>query len=378
MMTSRERILAVLKKEKPDMVPISPRIWAWLTEKYGRSTYLEELELKNEFDYDPIIHLGSNIPNFVYTQLGDYTKLPDVEVDISTKNADGKTYIYRKIKTLAGELSDTMVYAPEGGAYGIKPNPEKIDPLLKSKEDLEKIKYILPEPTKFIDVNYERIDKVIGDRGFLAVAPYNGVDHLLVDSMGIVNALMMYYDDHELLRQAVKVYHEYYKKCLKFALDRGAKMIFESWYNCSLSAGWSPDMYRELFLPCIIEDASITHSYGAFFSFYDDGKFMSIIDDLKKVNMDLFSTLCPPPCGDADPVVIKEKLGDTTAFNGYVDLVTLLLGTPEDVENEVRNAIEILGVNGGYILGTSDSIRNGSPYDNVKAFFEAGRKYGKY
>jgi hypothetical protein len=38
----------------------------------------------------------------------------------------------------------------------------------------------------------------------------------------------------------------------------------------------------------------------------------------------------------------------------------------------------VLGKGGGYILGTSDSIRNGSPIENVRAFFETGRKYGKY
>jgi hypothetical protein len=65
------------------------------------------------------------------------------------------------------------------------------------------------------------------------------------------------YDDPELFKAALKMFHTYYKRCLIFALERGAKIIFESWYNCSLSAGWSPAVWREYFMPCIIEDAAI-------------------------------------------------------------------------------------------------------------------------
>ena len=140
-------------------------------------------------------------------------------------------------------------------------------------------------------------------------------------------------------------------------------------------------MYRELFLPFIIEDAEITHSYGAFFHFYDDGKIMPLLEDFKLVGMDLLSTVCPKSSGsgaDVDASVIKHVLGKYTAFNGYVDLRKILSGTPAEVEGLVREAIELLGQNGGYILGTTDAIRNGSPLENVRAFFEAGRKYGKY
>ena len=155
-------------------------------------------------------------------------------------------------------------------------------------------------------------------------------------------------------------------------------MIVESWYNCSISAGWPPDVYREYFLPCVIEDAEIVHSYGAYFHFYDDGNIMPMLGDYKKINMDLMSTLCPPPMGDVNPVVVKDVLGSVSALTGFVDLSTIKFGKPDEIIEQVKYAIEILGKDGGYILGTSDSIRDGSPYENVKAFFDAGKKYGNY
>ncbi len=378
-MTSRERIKAVLSREIPDTVPVSPRIWAWLMERYGKISFLEYLDLKEKlFDYDPIIQINPELPNFIYTQLDNYSCLDNIDVKLSCTNKDDKLYITRQISTPAGILEDEMVYPPSGREYGITPNPEKIRPIIKSESDLEKIQYLLPDPRRFQISNYELIDKVIGENGFLEVRPHLGVDHLLVDSMGFTNCLMMYYDDNDLFRKTLKLFHDYYKKCLTYCLDKGARMIFESWYNCSISAGWSPQIYRECFLPCIIEDVEITHSYGAYFNFYDDGKIMPLLDDFKNTKMDLLQTLCPPPAGDADAVVLKEKLGGHVNLNGFVDLGIIRFGTPEEVENQVRYAIEVLGKDGGYILGTSDSIRDGSPLENVRAFFEAGRKYGKY
>ncbi len=378
-MTSRERLSAVLNGKIPDRVPISPRIWAWLLELYGQATFLEYLELgKKHFDYDPIMQINPEIPDFIYNQFQDYSLLDNVNVEMNIEKKDGKTFVKRIVKTPAGDCSDMMVYPPAGREYGIAPNPEKIEPLIKSGKDLDKVKWLLPDPKGFSLVNYGIIDDIIGENGMMEVRPHRGVDHLLVDSLGLVNSLLLCYDDKELFKNIITVFHDYYKECLVYCLENGAQMIMESWYNCSISAGWPPDVYREYFLPCIIEDAEITHGYGAYFHFYDDGNIMPMLEDYKKINMDLMSTLCPPPMGDVDPVIVKDVLGDESALTGFVDLSTIKFGKPEEIIEQVKYAIDILGKDGGYILGTSDSIRDGSPYENVKAFFDAGIKYGKY
>ncbi|MCI0515503.1 hypothetical protein L0128_20000, partial [candidate division KSB1 bacterium] len=62
-----------------------------------------------------------------------------------------------------------------------------------------------------------------------------------------------------------------------------------------------------------------------------------------------------------------------------IDLVNvILLGTPKLVTTRVAEAMTACKAGGGFILSTSDSIRDGSPMENVRALFAAGRKYGKY
>ena len=59
---------------------------------------------------------------------------------------------------------------------------------------------------------------------------------------------------------------------IRAALEAGVEVIFGSWYFTSISAGWSPELYRDLFVPLIREHVELTHSYGAYYDFYDDGK----------------------------------------------------------------------------------------------------------
>jgi uroporphyrinogen decarboxylase len=377
-MTSRERIVAVLNRQIPDRVPVFPRIWAWLQERYGKATFLEYLNLKKVFDYDPLIQVNPELPNPIYMQFQDYALFEHLDVDLSCKDQGGKLLVQRRIKTPRGELTDVVLHPRPGREYGISPNSEKLEPLIKSEADLEKISCLLPDPRTFSASNYTLLDEAIGEQGFLEVRPHLGVDHLLVDSLGLTNSLMLSMDDLPLLKRILGFFHAYYKRCLVTALERGARMIFESWFNCSLSAGWPPDIYRECFLPLIAEDARITHEHGAFFHFYDDGKIMPLLESFKTSGIDLLSTLCPPPAGDVDGAEIKKTLGGIVALTGYVDLSVIRFGTPALVEEKVREAIEVLGNGGGFILGTSDSIRDGSPFENVKAFFDAGKKYGSY
>ena len=50
--------------------------------------------------------------------------------------------------------------------------------------------------------------------------------------------------------------------------------------------------------------------------------------------------------------------------------------TPESIEKAVRDAIVIGKHGGGFILGSSDSFRDGTPVENVRAYFDAAHKYG--
>lgn len=53
------------------------------------------------------------------------------------------------------------------------------------------------------------------------------------------------------------------------------------------------------------------------------------------------------------------------------------MGTPDLIKNKIKEAIEIAAPGSGFILGTSDSIRDGIPLKNVRAYFNGAQKYGR-
>ena len=380
-MNSRERLLKALNHEKPDFVPNSPRLWAWMIEYYGTMGPAAVIKAADEFDFDPTIQVGLGVPDLVAGQLNDsfhFLKyFPEVKIELSIREENGIVYCRRKIFTPAGKLEDEMMYPPKGGVYGIAPNPENKEWMIKDEGDLEKFKYLLADPFKFSSP-YEKVKKDFGDKTLIGIRACNGCDHFFVNSIGLGNAMVAYFEKPELFKKLLKICADFNYRCIERALDYKPDIIMDSWFNCSLSAGWSPAIWREHFFPYIKADRELVRKAGVYYSFYDDGKIMDILPELKELSPDILSTLCPPPVGNVDLRTVKKELGDKVCLNGFIDLQTIYRGTPEQVENEVKNAIEIAGPGGGYWLGTSDSIREGSPLENMKAYFKATRKYGKY
>jgi len=378
MMSSRDRLLAALRHEQPDCVPNSPRLWAWLIHRYGDDHYRTLLKAAAEWDFDPVVHVDLGVPNLIYCQNGDYQELPDLDVSLQIIHQDREPYCRRTIRTPAGPLSDLMCYPPAGAVYGILPDPEKREHLIKEEADLEKLRYLLADPRGRRHPGSEEIRWETAGRALLQMRPGNGVDHLLVDSLGMSNTMLLYHDNPGMLKRLIGIYGEYYRRCIQRALAHGPDILFDSWYSCSLSTGWSPRAWGELFYPQIEANRELVRSAGVYYHYYDDGKIMGLVPYLKRLRPDILSTLCPPPAGDADLAVLKRELGDAVCLNGNVDLQTILRGTPEQVDAAVRSAVSAAAAGGGFWLGTSDSIRDGSPPENVETYFQAARKYGKY
>ena len=71
------------------------------------------------------------------------------------------------------------------------------------------------------------------------------------------------------------------------------------------------------------------------------------------------------------PDSLDGTYGQRLCFAGGISVQkTLPFGTAQDVKQEVIDRINILGKNGGYILGPSHAIQAGTPPENIVALFD--------
>jgi uroporphyrinogen decarboxylase len=80
-----------------------------------------------------------------------------------------------------------------------------------------------------------------------------------------------------------------------------------------------------------------------------------------------------------DPVCLKQRYGASLSFHGGIDTQRFLpRATPEQVREEARRIIGILGPGGGYLFTSCHSIQPDVSPENIVALFSAAREYGRY
>ena len=140
----------------------------------------------------------------------------------------------------------------------------------------------------------------------------------------------------------------------------------------------SPELFREFVKP----------RYGRLFSAYKKanprlriathicGYIEPILDDLVETGVDILNPVQPLAM---DPARLKKRYGKTLSFWGAVDDQKVLpLGSPEEVEAEVRLRLGQLAPGGGYILCSSHNVQPGTPMANIRAFYRAAEKHRGY
>ena len=74
-----------------------------------------------------------------------------------------------------------------------------------------------------------------------------------------------------------------------------------------------------------------------------------------------------------DPKRLKSQFGSSIVFwGGGVDTQkTLPFGTPDEVYSEVRQRIDVLNENSGFVFNAIHNVQSNIPVENILALFRA-------
>jgi len=345
-MTSRERWLAVLNREKPDRVPMDYWATAEATAKLKRYLGCEDdgsllkrlhidkvLSVQPQYVGPPIapdsdmygcryqdVDYGTGIyRECVHNPLAQYTTVEEIERDYKWPSID-----WFDFSAIADQGAAHEQFPIQGG----------------------------------------------GSEPFLTYKSLRGQEQAFMDL--ILNPEIVHYCLDKLFGFCYEMTRRVYESA-------GGKVMLS--YVAEDLGGqegllYSPEQIRGFLLPRMKRMMDLAHSSGVYVFHHTDGAARKIVPDLMEAGIDILNPI-QWRCKGMEREGLKQDFGDKVIFHGGVDnQQTLPFGTVQDVRQEVIDNLRILGAGGGYIIAPCHNIQAVSPPENVVAMYETGYEYG--
>ncbi|NTU50042.1 MAG: hypothetical protein HGA87_03995 [Desulfobulbaceae bacterium] len=154
---------------------------------------------------------------------------------------------------------------------------------------------------------------------------------------------------------------------------------FSSDLGTQMSSFVSPETFREFFKePFRLLFSELKRAYPNLKIFlHSCGAIFNLIPDLIDVGVDVLNPLQPLAQG-MDSFRIKKEFGSDLVLHGGIDIQRAMIGSRQDVEDEVKKRIDAFARGGGYILAPNNHIQSDVPVSNFLDLYRFAKQYGKY
>lgn len=323
MMTCRERLIAVFRKQPVDRLPI--RIWG-VDPLYPREDWKILYELIEKYDIEIFRNwrpAKDEIPPPLYETVSSE----------SVSEKEGLKETKTVIKTPKGELSQ-IYYKPLDGSPGyVKKH------FIEKREDAEKW-LSLPEQKKFSRVDsYRELEKKTGNRAIIMV----GIDEAMYSVQRIMGSeLFSYwlYDERELVRQMITKSFKDIENSVKHFLS----------HNIGDAYGWvGPELcipplasvkdFREFVFDYDKKIIDLIHSAGKLVWVHCHGDMSPVLEDFIEMGVDCLNPIEPPPVGRITLSRAVEICKGRMAFDGGIEDGAFDILKPQEMEKLVEETI---------------------------------------
>ena len=138
----------------------------------------------------------------------------------------------------------------------------------------------------------------------------------------------------------------------------------------------SPAMFDDFVTPYLQRLVAGYREMGFYVIKHTDGNIMPILDALVSAKPHALHSLDPQ--GGVDLAEVKRRVGDQVCLIGNVNCATLQTGTDDEVEADVRRALQQGMPGGGYVFGTSNCIYTGMSLRRYELMLKVWREAGVY
>jgi hypothetical protein len=394
-MSSRERIVAAIKREESDHVPLSFHIFQgpWYRGPLYWRDQFERAQCLLELGLDPTIDIW----------LPDVEPRPDVRIKTWREKKGNEILLTKEFHTPAGVLRQTvretedwcdpshniLVWTTFGDGkraeYGMHliddhNVPRRTEPWVKGREDLEKLKYLIrvPDGWKLDEwrMDTERALSFARRHNLFTVARRTIVGDAFQWFCDIPWFTTQHYDDPEFVENFLQIFQDWAMKLVELALEADVDMVYyRGWYETPIY--WGEKGFRRFLLKHIEEQAKMTHAAGKLFAYFVSEGQGIYADILRDMESDVLMGIDPRMLHKGDLHDLFATVGSGKSFSGGIDAeVTLASENPDIIDKAVKYAIEALGRNHGLILSAMIFPQLGEK--PVLLMIDSWRKYREF
>jgi len=333
-----------------------------LTLKRGKAQYVPIAELgihpiiKEKFLGRPIQSLKDDV-DFWHKAGYDYIKLQPV-ADFNP----GKLFLQDSENiTVNDDGSVSRNWATEGKG------------VITSFEDFEK--YRFPEKADFDYSTFEKVRQYLPE-GMGVIGQYGDIFTMVWELMGFEEFSYALYDNPELVEALFNKIGNLVLSMFEYFAENDT--IDVMWYSDDIAyvSGLmlSPAILRQYFFPWLKKIGDLAKSTNKPLIYHTDGLLFEVMEDIINCGVDALHPIEPQAMAISE---VKQRYGDRLCLIGHVDVDLLSRGTPGQIREQVRKNIEDAAYNGGYCVGSGNSIPEYVKFENYIAMLEAAREFGR-
>jgi uroporphyrinogen decarboxylase len=333
------------------------------------------VEYCDHFGFD-ILHTLGSVWDFgmsTFFDRGVVASAENWDVKIEDERKADELHRTVTIRTPGGNLRFTENYR-RSSTYLIVSAPD--EHLIKTRNDFELLRKYGPSGDDIDCSPIRRAREAVGDKGlvdtntggaFATLNAFRKLDELFQDPFadeGFFREMMDYAVERTIRRDRKMV-------------EAGADIIEMAGHLVGSMAG--PHFASTYVMEYEQRIAKAVRDMGALVIFHNCGDAAKVMHLYNDLEINCWGYLTPPPFADVDLDEALRVMRPDMALRGNVDQVEFMRkAKPNEVKEKVRDLLLKVKPRGNWILSTTDFFFDGTPYENIQAFADAGREYGGY
>jgi uroporphyrinogen-III decarboxylase len=365
----RERVLAVLRRQRPDRVPWVARLELWYNARIATGTMPERFRGCSLWEIDRALGIGIRV-------LAEVVKLQTDGFETRTTTRGDE--ILTEYITPIGTVTTRQVYNEMMRSSGIT-SPYLTEHIIKCPDDYDVAEYIF-EHTRPVPCyeNYQKIADQVGGDGFVLggkiECPYQ---HWLVRLTGYETAFAHLHDFGARTERFLRFLTDWTREVYRVMVDSPAEVILSGDnFDGRIT---HPGLFRKYCAPFFKEFASELHERGKWLASHIDGDPLPLLQVFPESGIDIAESLAPAPMTRAELTDAQRIWGGRMRiWSGIPSAILCPSTSEEDFERFVDDLFNNAVPAGNLILGVGDNIVADAILDRVIRISELVRERGNY